>query len=287
MIELLDYILDDDDNFWIVGYISDVIQGTLIYQVDDNGNRFNHITKKYYTRTSNYKFVPIPAHYKKILKPREFYLQHKNDLPGIWKKYVNVLNEIGIDDNDIGIFGSYLIGFDITKDVDFAIYGMDNLKKYYRNSSYIRKKLDVQYISEQHISYQYNKHKHRHPEKCDLKEMIARNWSGITIKNDVLSTPRFIDIENMNIPPKEGKDCLIEAKVIDGLTSALLPRQVKVIYNKEEYTLFSPFWKFQSFAKKDDILIIYGNVDTKQKVIILDDDSHYIQYKIKGHFITD
>ena len=287
MIELLDYILDDNDNFWIVGSISDVTTGIMIYQVSEEGTRFNHITKKKYIRTSNYELVPIPTQYKKIFKPRGFYLQHKNDLPTVWKKYVDVLNEIGIDDENIGIFGSYLIGFDIIKDVDFAIYGIENLKKYYQNCSYIKRKLNVQYISEQHILYQYNKHKHRHPQSCDLKEMISRNWSGITIEDDILSTPRFIDIHNMYIPKKEGINQLIEAKVVDGLTSTLLPRQAKVIYNHTEYTIFSPFWKFQSFAKKDDILIIYGNVDAKKKVIILDDDTHYIRYKTKGHFITD
>lgn len=46
MIELLDYVLDYDDNFWIIGCIDNEIKGYIVYGVDSNGNRYNNITKK-------------------------------------------------------------------------------------------------------------------------------------------------------------------------------------------------------------------------------------------------
>lgn len=283
MIELLDYILDENNNFWIINNISDVPKGYIVYKKSSTGKRYNNITKLLYERTYNEPITCVPPKYKMIFKPREFYKNNKNQLTGIWKKYINVLNEIGISDNNIGIFGSYLIGFDIIKDVDFVIYGMDNLKKYYEYNDYIKNKLNANYISEKHILEQYNKHKNRFPKECDLKEIIARNWSGIMLENNVLSTPRFIDYNNYIIPKKDGIDTEIRVTVTEGLYSSLLPRIAKVLYNDIEYTVISSIWKYQSFAYKDDELLIYANVDHNKKLIIIDEDYYYIKYLKKSN----
>lgn len=280
MIELLDYIQDMDDNFWIINNITaGTAKGYIVYRVCDNGNRFNHLTKKNYLKDNdNLGIIEIPKNYKKIFKPREFYKDNKNNLSGIWKEYVEALNEIGIDDNDIGIFGSYLVGFDITKDVDFVIYGKENLYKYHKNINYIRNKLNVTSITPEHANYQYNKHKVKFPSQCDLKEIVKRNWSGIELSNGVLSTPRFIDLNNMSIPKKKGEDRVVTINVLEGIETAMLPRIAKVMYNDEEYKVMSPIWKFQSFAHPGDVIEIYGNVNEEEKTIILDNHNYYIKY---------
>jgi len=285
MIDLLDYILDNEDNFWIVSKIIDnTYYGYLVYKVSDEG-KYNYKLKKNYTKEKEDGLIKIPNDYKFVFKPQEFYLNNKNNLKGIWKEYVNLLNEIGIKDEDIGIFGSYLIGFDITKDVDYIIYGKDNLVKYYNNIDYIRKKLNVTPISLEHIEYQYQKHKDKFPIKCDLKEIISRNWSGIELDNGVLSTPRFIDKTNMSIPSKKGIDKVIEVTIKEGFYSVMLPREAKVLYNDQEYKMLSSIWKFQSFAHLGDILEIYANVDDENRLIILDDNKYYIKYIKKSNKI--
>jgi len=282
MIEILDYILDNNDNFWIVNNITNNIpKGYMVYKVSNEG-RYNNITKKKYIRESEEEIINIPTNYKKIFKPQKFYLNHKKDLTGIWKDYVNILNEIGINDKDIGIFGSYLIGFDINKDVDYIIYGKDNLHKYYQNINYIKDKLKVTSISKEHIEYQYHKHKDKFNKKCDLLEIISRNWSGIELDNGILSTPRFIDKNNMNLPLKQGIDKKIKVKVLEGIYSVMQPRESLVEYNNDIYKVLTPTWKFQSFAHKGDILEIYGNVDDKNKLIVLDDKKYYINYIYKS-----
>lgn len=288
MIELLDYVLDYDDNFWIVNNITEgLAKGYIVYRVSDEG-KLNHITGKRYIKDNDNKgILEVPKEYKRLFNPREFYKNNKSNLEGVWLDYVTVLNEIGIEDKDIGIFGSYLIGFDITKDVDFAIYGKDNLYKYYENIDYIKDKLNVSSISEEHAEYQYNKHKVKFSEKCDLKEIVSRNWSGIELDNGVLSTPRFIDLENMSIPKKCGVDKEVEVKVIEGISTAMLPRMAIVKFNDEEYKVLSTLWKFQSFAHVGDVCRIYGNVDEIRKVIILDDNKYYINYLIKSNKIVD
>lgn len=283
MIELLDYILDYDDNFWIINNITDkVAKGYIVYKVNNEG-KINHITgKKYIKDNDNRGVIKTPTKYKMKFNPKEFYQKNKSKLSGVWLDYVNVLNEIGIEDTNIGIFGSYLIGFDITKDVDFVIYGKDSLHKYYNNIDYIRKKLGVKSISEEHAEYQYNKHKIKFNNNCDLKEIIRRNWSGIELDNGILSTPRFIDLENMSIPKKHGVDKEIEVKVIEGLYSVILPRVAKVEYKGKEYTVLSTLWKFQSFARPNDVCRIYGNIDEERKIIILDENKYYINYLKKS-----
>lgn len=287
MIELLDYIQDMADNFWIVNNITDgIAKGYMVYRVCENGNKFNHLTNKNYIKDNdNLGIIEIPKNYKRLFKPRKFYEDNKSNLNSIWKDYIDVLNEIGIADNDIGIFGSYLVGFDITKDVDFAIYKRENLYKYYENIEYIKRKLNVTSISLEHADYQYNKHKEKFPSQCDLKEIVKRNWSGIQLANGVLSTPRFIDLNNMSIPKKNGEDKVVTVTVLEGIETAMLPRLAKVMYKEEEYQVLSTIWKFQSFAHTEDILEIYGNINEKEKTIILDDTNYYIKYLKKSEKI--
>jgi predicted nucleotidyltransferase len=279
MIEPLNYILDYNDDFWYISYVSDRPYGYMIYKKDPEGDRYNPFTKMYYTKQNGTLLVPVPTEYKKIYRPREFYKENKNKLSGIWLDFVNALNSIGIKDKDIGIFGSVLVGFDIIKDVDFVIYGISNLKKYYKNNEIIKKKLNVDFISDEHKEYQYNKHKVYYNINSDLKTSLSRNWSGIQLKNGVLSTPRFIDYDNMYVPVKKGEDKTITVQVIDGLTSSCMPRFVNVVYNNTIYKLYCTFWMFQSFAYSGETIEICGNVDDKNKIIIIDNlSNHYIKY---------
>lgn len=284
MIELLDYVLDYDDNFWIINAINDHIWGYIVYSVNKDGTRYNNITKKYYKKNLGNGLKIIP-NYKTIFKPREFYLKHKQDLSGVWKKYVESLNAIGIKDSSIGIFGSYLIGFDITKDVDFVIYGEENLNKYYQNNDYIKKCINATYITKEHMLHQYEKHKNNYSSETDLLEIISRNWSGVQIEHGVLSTPRFIT-DKTKIPNYTDDLKVINVEVIDGLTSACFPRYAKVLYNGEYYTMITPVWKYQSFAHRHDKIECLAYVDENSKTIFLPNNKCYIKYLNKSEIIN-
>lgn len=275
MIEFLDYVLDFDDNFWIVNNItSEGIYGYMVYKKDENGNRYNNFTKLKYNKQYSDSIIRIPK-YKEVYKPRECFKNHFDEIPPIWKKYVQALENVGID--DIGIFGSFLIGFDPTKDIDFVIYGFENFKKYRDNIEYIKKYIDATSITDGHINMQYNKHKNNYSDKCDLKKIISRNWSGVELKNGVLSTPRFV-INNYISPVKKGVDDVHELEITNGTLSNFVPRRAKAILNGKEFEIISPLWKFQSFARNKDKVEIYGNYDFDNCVIILDEKKYYIKY---------
>lgn len=281
MINILDYVLDYNDNFWIVNLIDDYYKGYMIYEVSENGDRYNNITHKKYVKHIQDGYQIIPA-FKKIFKPQEFYKKHKKDLTGVWKNYVEVLNRIGIEDKCIGIFGSYLIGFDITKDVDFVIYGKENLNLYYKYNDFIKNEINATYITRDHMLHQYNKHKDKFHKSTDLFEIISRNWSGVQICEGILSTPRFVDLDYQISPSKNGIPKKVIIEVVEGLGSVMLPRVAKVLYNGGYYKLITNVWKYQSFARDGDIIECLAIVDEKNKTLYIADYNCYIKYLRKS-----
>ena len=276
MIELLDYILDYNNNFWLIYHITkEGYFGYMVYEQDDSGDRYNNFTKMNYIKRNDNSLIKIPK-YKQLFKPRECFKNHLNEIPPIWKKYVEALQNVGID--DIGIFGSFLIGFEPNKDIDFVIYGYNNFKKYYDNQEYIKNYINATSITKEHILHQYNKHKNYYPKKCDLKKIISRNWSGVELDSGVLSTPRFV-IDNYISPVKNGIDTTNIVKIIDDTYTDFLPRRAKALLNNKVFEIITPLWKYQSFARNNDIIEIYGNYDFKNNLIILDDKKYYIKYK--------
>lgn len=281
-IDVLDYILDDDKNFWIVNKICDKkLYGYIVYKNDKNGDRFNFFTEETYTKNndnSNVFLKELPKSFKCVFKPNLFYLAHKEDLCGIWRKFADSLNRIGVADADIGVFGSYLIGFDILKDVDFVVYGNKSLKLCYKNIDKLKKLMHATSISEKHIDYQFNKHKGNYNPKYDLKKIISRNWSGIQIKDGVLSTIRFVDLKNQEIPKINPQKIVLTGEITNSLKSACVPRQAIIRINKQNFKIYTPYWKLQSFAREGDKVEVYGKVDFNQRIIVIEEYEDYIKF---------
>ena len=281
-LDVLDFIMDSDKNFWVVNKISGKkFYGYMVYKKDKNGDRYNFYTQETYTKSkdfSNYSLIELPKFNFSVFKPKLFYLAHKEYLPGIWKKFADSLNAIGISDNNIGIFGSYLIGFDIIKDVDFVVYGLNNLETCYKNIKIFQQKIGATSISSKHIDYQYNKHNASYNSNYDLKTIISRNWSGVQIKDGVLSTIRFVDESNQQIPKIDAQKRILTGYVVDWLKSALVPRKATVCIDNENYTIYTHYWKLQSFARDKDKIIVYGKVDFDNKIIVVEDNDDYIKF---------
>lgn len=278
MLRPLDYILDADDNFWIISYYQgSKIFGKIIYYCDPSGPRFNFITGKRYRKNPSSE-IEIPANYKMEFHPREFFQSNKKNLRDVWLQYVQALNQSGIPDEDIGIFGSYLIGFDVKKDIDFVIYGNENLQRYYSHREFIGEYTQTSHITEEHIVYQLNKYSHLYHPNCDLLTILRRNWSGIQVGPGVLSTPRFLDECSISIPLETGKNKLLRCQVVSGIESARFPRKAKVSINDKIYDIITPLWMLQSFAKEDDYLELFGDVDDDKQTILLIGKEHWIRY---------
>ena len=98
------------------------------------------------------------------------------------------------------------------------------------------------------------------------------------LENDILSTYRFIDINNTITPNvQNNKNETIIGKVLQSITSSCLPRFVTLQVGEKIYKVYTSKWKFQSFARDNDILQLYGKVDHERKIITLNDNFSYIK----------
>ncbi len=291
-IRLLDYVQDTDDNFWIVNDLREgEPRGFMVFEVCYDGPRFNPAMGKPYQRLSDQGIGPVPEVYKRVFRPLDFYKEHRDELTGVWQNYAVAMNKIGVPDSAIGIFGSYLLGFPVQKDVDFVIYGLENLELYYNNQDFFKQLLQAGNISPEHVAYQAQKYSGAFSPRYDLKTVLGRNWSGVQFGQGVgvLSTPRFIDPNRSITPTIAGENTeLSGVEVVESLGSALLPRRVKVRVpgRPEIFELVSPLWMLQSFARRGDILDLCCLADFAQKLLVVSDrQNHHVQFRKKSSLI--
>lgn len=275
---VLDYIQDMNDNYWIVSYQHNGIKyGYPVYIAGGNGERIHPESGLTYKKSFEI-LREIPETYKNVFHPKECFEMNKNHLPGIWMKLIEAVHMIGIEDKDLGIFGSTICGFPIKKDVDFIIYGKENLKKYYENQMFVKAYMDADYISVEHTEYQYSKYKELYSPKMDLKKILSNNWSGIQLKNGILSTPRFISEKYMDIPKIDGENEIMYGTVMNSLNSSCTPRYFNLSIDSNDYTVITPFWMLQSCVRDGDHIEIYGNTDHVKKIILMIDKTHYMKF---------
>lgn len=276
---ILDYIQDMNDNFWICHYLyNSEAYGFPVYTVEQYANRIHPVSGLHYKKNLK-DMMKIPSEYKMVYHPKECFAECKNKLPEIWTKFIEAVHIIGITDEDLGIFGSTLCGFPIIKDVDFIIYGKENLEKYYENQLFVKAYVDADYISNAHVEYQYEKYKHLYSSKMDLKRILSNNWSGLQLSNGVLSTPRFIIDENFDIPEITGGNEMIVGTVYNSLTSSCTPKIFNITTEKGNYTVITPFWMLQSCVRDDDKIKLFGKINHEKKIILLITKEHYLQYE--------
>ncbi|WP_373262296.1 hypothetical protein [Hungatella hathewayi] len=275
----LEYIKDMDDNFWIVTYqYNHDFYGYPVYMVDEHGDRHHPESELTYKKRSE-SYKKIPNHYKCIYHPKDCYMAQKDNLPDIWKKFIEALHIIGIDDSSLGIFGSTLCGFPVIKDVDFTIYGKENLEKYHKNQLFVKAYMGADYISKEHVEYQYHKYRHLYSPQMDLMQILSNNWSGIQLSNGVLSTPRFIIDENFDIPKISNHNETIVGTVYNSLTSSCTPRIFSLATEKGNYTVITPLWMLQSCVRDNDKIKLFGEIDHSEKIILIITKEHYLQYE--------
>lgn len=275
----LEYIKDMDNNFWISNYqYNHDIYGYPVYMVDKHGDRLHPETGLRYKKCME-QYTKLPEPYQCIYHPKDCYMTQKDNLPDIWKRFIEGLHIIGINDSNIGIFGSTLCGFPIIKDVDFIIYGKENLEKYYENQLFIKAYMNADYISQEHVEYQYHKYRHLYSPQMDLKQILSNNWSGIQLSNGVLSTPRFIIDENFDIPKISSHNETIVGTVYNSLTSACTPRIFSLATEKGNYTVITPLWMLQSCVRDNDKIKLFGEIDHSEKIILIITKEHYLQYE--------
>jgi len=277
----LDYILDKKDKFWIIHGAGKAIYANLVFSPDKNGGRYNKITKKMYKKTILDNFDTSSFRFKnkqKIFRPRIFFKKNYSKLPKKWKNIPRALMSIGISSKNIGIFGSYLIGFDIVKDIDFVVYGKKNCLKVAENIEKIRNLASAKNISKEHIEYQMKKYSQFSSNRSTFKKILNHNWAGLQMQKNVLSTIRFVYYPNEipeDIEVKNGKSKIFRGKVIEDFGTNFVPRIGYILSNEKKIRVLTYNWMFNSFLRTGENVVIKGGYNQKNKTLYISDNRRH------------
>lgn len=266
-----DYVLDRKGNFYIVrGYWNDkVVLANKVFSPDKHGNRYNFLLSKRYEKVILNNFFFQKLNKKEIgrhFKPKEGFVKNREliEKEPIWGRLAREIENSGVPESDIGIFGSYLLGFHIEKDIDFVVYGKDNCKLIKKNIKQIIKNLNAGRISPRHIEYQTKKYTRFHsPNRNSFPKLLANKWSSIQIAPGLLATIRFVYNEN-EIPEdifsnEIIREAEVKGKVVDCFGANFCPRYFSIKNGSKRYTVGTYFWAYQACVSKGMIVKIKGN----------------------------
>lgn len=308
----LEYFLSFDHIVYLVKGYYHPQNSVLAYPVfwpDENGDRVHPIfgrfiknvsdfNEKIFTIHPEYQHADIPSntpliprnHVIEVFQPKErvpeFLEQEKNT---VWHNiFMYLTTSLDIPKDDIGIFGSYLVGLHKNamgsqiKDIDFVIYGLENLFKVREGIERLLQHFGFTHISNEHIRYHMQKFGILFdPSINSFDKTSANKWSSIQIKPGLLATLRFV-YKLEEVPPNPitsdiSKLIQIEGVVEDDIGTNFMPRVFTIHAAGSLYTIVNYFWAFQSCVKKGDQCLITGNLHKDGKVISVDAASHGIK----------
>ncbi len=308
----LDYFLTKDGIVYITrGYyhLPEDIFACPVFWPDKNGDRLHpqrgryrkditEFNEKIFSIHPQYRHDSFPRNFPliprseiiEIFHPRDKMLQFLEQEKGtIWHDLALYLkSNISIPLEDIGIFGSYLVdlhkdvGNRQIKDIDFAIYGIDNLIAAKNGMEKLLEHFGFTHISDEHIRYHAEKFgKQFSPSVNTFEKTLANKWSSIQIAPGLLNTLRFVYKEN-EIPPNPvvcgvKTAVKITGNVIDDIGSNFMPRVFIVQSDTIKYTVVTYCWSFQLCVKNGDRVEIAGNLHDDGKTVSLDAPIHGIK----------
>ncbi len=308
----LEYFISFDKIVYLIKGPYHPVDKVFAYPVfwpDENGDRIHpkfgrfkkevsDFNEKIFTIHPEYRHNGVPhdtpliprEHISEIFRPRErvkYFLEREKET--VWHEIFSYLTkELKIPENDVGIFGSYLVGLHKNqdnqqiKDIDFAIYG---LEKFLKIKNGIENLLD--HFGFTHIT---RKHIQRHIQKFgtlfkkdinSFEKTLANKWSSIQIKPGILNTLRFVykpeEIPENPLASEIIEPIQIEGTVEDDAGSNFMPRVFTVKSNNKMFRVVTYFWAFQSCVKNKDRCLITGNLHKDGKTISVDAANHGIK----------
>jgi predicted nucleotidyltransferase len=285
MYQECDYFIDTKGDIYIVrGYLhpEGLVRAQLIYKKDSDGERVRSNGERYNKMVIDI-ICYLPANeICEYFKPQDNPIRQKLD--GIWLKLYQEVNKY-VPEQDIGIFGSTLLDFPITRDVDFIIYGVNNCKILKENIAKIKNALGVSGISTDHIEYQTKKFSASHSlETNSLTETLANKWCSIQIAPGISNTLMFgykpEEVTNLLIADDQaGQNTVIEGEVIDDIYTNFCPRIFSIKTELDQiYSVKTYYWAYHSCVKIGDHVIIFGK-SIDNNTILLNEYEHGITIK--------
>jgi predicted nucleotidyltransferase len=221
-----------------------------------------------------------------VFKPQRAFKKFltEGNKKSIWYKIAFSFQELAkISLDDVGIFGSYLVGLagkeekDPIKDIDFLIRGLDNFRKL-RNGGLkkIHEKFGFSPISQDHIAWHVKKYGEYFDQTLtSFPETLKRKWPTLQIAPGILSTIRFV-YKKDEIPANPITSLPLERISIKGRVKAaegvhFMPRVFEVLSSDKIFRIITYFWAFYCAVKEGDEVEITGTIHKEGNLISLDD----------------
>ena len=185
----------------------------------------------------------------------------------LWFRMALELQMAGIPTDMIGIFGSHRLRLPRCRDVDFIIYGRDNMYKLKAGMDRFKRNLGLANHTVKHASYQVETHGRFYAgENNDLLLCLLNKWSTCAFTHESTSTIRFVDESDQS--GKLLKDSLYQTDlsqtiVLEGIVSgaentSFIPRRFELNDGRTTFQIISPLWIFHQCVKDNDLVRVTG-----------------------------
>ena len=191
----------------------------------------------------------------------------------IWDRIARELVELGIDENNIGIFGSKRLNFSAPKDVDFVIYGRENMLRVKKNIDLFKSRVGLYNHTFNHAKYQAETHgKFLSKERNNLLMCLIRKWSSCSVNENLTVTLRFVDDLCTNgdelksfFLNRDGKETVTFRGSVSGAdNTSFMPRRFFLTDISTSVEVVSPLWIFHQCVRDNDFVEVTGTpIDNK------------------------
>lgn len=264
-----DNLLNSQNIYTIRGNWSDsaeLVLAKVVYEKNANMKRFCKVVDKH---DANGEILLL-------LNPKDFrYISCKGirlaafQSDCIWERIARELVSLGIDEANIGIFGSERLGFKAPKDVDFVIYGYENMVRVKDNIDLFKKRIGLYNHTFHHAQYQANTHgSFLSEERNNLLMCLIRKWSSCSLSENLTMTLRFVD--DSRIDEDELKYFFMhrgnhETTTFRGVVSgedgtSFMPRRFFLTRYSTTVEIVSPLWIFHQCVRDNDFVEVTGEL---------------------------
>ncbi len=304
------FLTKDNILFTIRGFYhpEELVRAVPCYVADENGDRYSKFLRKSFRRDidefgdswlsttkPNYlketplgKMILVPTEdIIQVFDPFELSKETKTEIAQTdFQKISNAIEAVGIPKEDIGVYGSYLTGFqNSASDIDVVIRGINNMTLAKENISKIRKTLCAkEYLDDKKVIATVEKYRSTYnPEKNDFSPRLFRRWSTLRLSSLIIKLMFMYkpdEVPKNLLPTELTEDVCVEGIVTNDEGTCFMPRHFTIRGEEKEYTVITYFYHFYFAVRNNDKVKVYGSLSKDGQTILLHDkNSHGIQFE--------
>ena len=185
----------------------------------------------------------------------------------VWDKIVHGLLDLGVSAENIGVFGSKKLNLKNCKDVDFVIYGRENMLLLKNNIAKFKADAGLYNQTVAHAKYQAEVHgRYFSGDANNLLMCLLRKWSTCALDENSTTTLRFVDDSketggeilelffNQNYEPLTS----MRGSVSDADNTSFMPRKFNLNCANESVEVVTPLWIFHQCVRDNDLVEVTG-----------------------------